>query len=117
NFLIRIAMLAGWRCFGYGPCMLSVVIETLNQDDALARTLASLVPGAVEGVVREVIVCDAGSMDGTRDLADHAGCRYLPQSRAGAGLRHARSEWLLLLEPGATLRDGWIDAVAAHAGT
>ena len=33
--------------------MLSVLIETRNDEEALARTLASLVGGAVEGVVRE----------------------------------------------------------------
>ncbi|MEO3386155.1 glycosyltransferase [Mesorhizobium sp. CAU 1741] len=96
--------------------MLSVVIETRNHEDALARTLASLVGGAVEGVVREVIVCDAGSSDRTHTVADHAGCHYLADAHLEAGIRQARSEWLLLLEPGARLLDGWMDAVLAHAG-
>lgn len=95
--------------------MLSVLIETRNHEDALARTLASLVGGAVEGVVREVIVCDAGSSDHTHAVAEHAGCRYLADARAAAGVRQARGEWLLLLEPGARLLDGWMDAVLAHA--
>ena len=38
--------------------MLSVLIETRDEEERLARTLASLVGAAVEGVVREVIVCD-----------------------------------------------------------
>lgn len=116
NFLRGGAVLARERRLGYGGGMLSVVIETRNHEDALARTLASLVGGAVEGVVREVIVCDAGSGDHTHIVAEHAGCRYLADAKARAGIALARGEWLLLLEPGARLMDGWMDAVLAHAG-
>ncbi len=95
--------------------MLSVVIETRNQEEALARTLASLVGGAVEGVVREVIVCGDATDEPTRAVAEHAGCHYLAGAQASAGVRQARSEWLLLLEPGARPLDGWMDSVLAHA--
>jgi glycosyltransferase involved in cell wall biosynthesis len=94
--------------------MLSVLIETHNDEEALARTLASLVGGAVEGVVREVIVCDAGSTDRTSDVAEHAGCLYMAQGGIAAGIARSKGDWLLLLEPGARLLDGWIDDVAAH---
>src|SRR5690606_8591932 len=63
--------------FAVKACMLSVLIETHNHEDALARTLACLVSGAVEGVVREVIVCDAGSSDRTAIVAEHAGCHFI----------------------------------------
>ncbi|MDI6026690.1 glycosyltransferase [Corticibacterium sp. UT-5YL-CI-8] len=96
--------------------MLSVVIETKNDEEALARTLASLVGGAVEGIVREVIVCDIGSTDQTQRVADHAGCHYVGQGGVAAGIRQARCEWILLLEPGARLVDGWTDEVLAHTG-
>ncbi len=96
--------------------MLSVLIETHNHEDALARTLACLVSGAVEGVVREVIVCDAGSSDRTAIVAEHAGCHFIGEGGLDAGLRRARGDWLLLLEPGARLLDGWMDAVLEHAG-
>lgn len=95
--------------------MLSVVIETRNQDVALARTLASLVGGAVEGLVREVIVCDHGSTDETSRVAEQAGCLFIAGQGAEAGIRQARSDWLLLLEPGARLMDGWMDDVMSHA--
>lgn len=97
--------------------MISVVIETRNDEDGLARTLASLVPGAVEGIVREVIVCDLGSSDQTHRVADHAGCHFLPSGGVPAGIRHARSEWLLIVEPGARMMDGWIGAVRDHLAT
>lgn len=94
--------------------MLSVLIETLNDEEALARTLGSLIGGAVEGVVREVIVCDRGSADQTHYVAEHAGCTYIATGGIAAGIRQAKSEWLLLIEPGARLVDGWMDDVLRH---
>lgn len=94
--------------------MLSVIIETHNDEEGLARTLASLVPAAVEGVVREVIVCDHGSTDQCHFVADHAGCRFITNGGIVSGIRMAKSEWLIHLEPGARLRDGWIEAVVEH---
>lgn len=94
--------------------MLTVLIETRNDEDPLARTLATLVTGAVNGMVREVIVCDHGSTDQTHYVADHTGCRYLSKGGIAAGIGLARGEWLIILEPGARLCNGWIDAVADH---
>jgi cellulose synthase/poly-beta-1,6-N-acetylglucosamine synthase-like glycosyltransferase len=96
--------------------MLSVLIETRNDEEALARTLASLVGAAVEEVVREVIVCDRGSTDQTHYVAEHAGCHYLADGGIAAGVAQAKGDWLLLLEPGARLADGWIDDVLQHVG-
>jgi glycosyltransferase involved in cell wall biosynthesis len=94
--------------------MLSVLIETRNDEEGLARTLASRVGGAVEGVVREVIVCDAGSTDHTRKVAEHAGCRLVAGGGVAEGIAQAKSDWLLLLEPGARLAESWTEAVAAY---
>lgn len=93
--------------------MISVLIETRNSEEELARTLSTLVGGAVEGVVREVIVCDRGSTDQTHHVAEHAGCSFV-SGPAATGVRQAKSEWLLLLEPGAKLIDGWMESVASH---
>lgn len=98
----------------YSAVMLSVIIETRNDEDGLARTLSSLVSGAVQGVVREVIVCDRGSTDRTHGVAEHAGCHFIAEGGVAAGIGRARSEWLLLLEPGARLVDGWLEGVADH---
>jgi glycosyltransferase involved in cell wall biosynthesis len=94
--------------------MLTVLIETRNDEEGLARTLASLIGGAVEGVVRDVIVCDRGSTDQTHYVAEHAGCHFIANGGVEAGIRQAKAEWLLLLEPGARLAEGWADSVIAH---
>lgn len=100
--------------FRYADRMLTVVIETRNEEEALARTLASLVGGSVEGVVREVMVHDRGSTDHTVLVADHAGCHLVQEGELAAGLKRAKGDWLLMLEPGARLMDGWTDAVLHH---
>ena len=94
--------------------MLSVLIETRNDEEALSRTLASLIGGAVEGAVRDVIVCDLGSTDQTRYVAEHAGCQFVAGSGIATGIARAKGDWLLILEPGARLVEGWIEPVAMH---
>jgi len=96
--------------------MLSVLIETRNDEEALARTLASLIPAAVEGVVRDVLVCDRGSSDQTHRVAEHAGCHFIAEGGVAAGIKQAKGEWLLILEPGARLVEGWTEAVLDHVG-
>ena len=100
--------------FGYCAGMLTVLIETHNDEETLARTLAALVPAAVEGMVREVLICDRGSSDQTHYVAEHAGCRFLGEGGLAAGIAQARGDWLLLLEPGARPQAGWVESVAAH---
>jgi glycosyltransferase involved in cell wall biosynthesis len=94
--------------------MLSVLIETRNDEEALSRTLASLIGAAVEGAVREVIVCDRGSTDQTRYVAEHAGCQFIAGGGIATGIARAKGDWLLILEPGARLVEGWIEPVAMH---
>jgi glycosyltransferase involved in cell wall biosynthesis len=60
-----------------GRPMLSIIIATMNSERALVPTLAALVPGAMDGLVSEVIIADGGSRDGTATVADVAGCNFL----------------------------------------
>jgi glycosyltransferase involved in cell wall biosynthesis len=94
--------------------MLSVVIATENAERILVPTLAALVPGATAGIVREVIVADAGSSDGTAMIADAAGCRIeVTPAPLGVRLRQAaksaRAEWLMFLPPGAVPDWTWVE--------
>ena len=81
--------------------MVTVLMECRDQEQPLARSLAALVPGAVEGLIREVLVLDRGSTDGSARVAEAAGCSFLKDTDVGAALARARSDWIFLLEPGA----------------
>jgi cellulose synthase/poly-beta-1,6-N-acetylglucosamine synthase-like glycosyltransferase len=102
--------------------MISVVIPTLNDEAVLGRALAPLVPAAVAGLVREVIVVDGGSTDTTLDIADDAGCRILagqpqPEERLRAAARKAVCDWLMLVPPDVQLLPGWEQVVRQHVET
>lgn len=94
--------------------MLSIVIETRNNEAELAQSLSALVSGAVEGLVRDVTVLDHGSTDGSSRVADAAGCRFLNAWDLAEVMGASRGEWLLFLEPGARPTGRWIDDVAEY---
>jgi rSAM/selenodomain-associated transferase 2 len=99
--------------------MISVIIPTFNAETSLAATLTALVPAAVDGIVREVIVVDGGSNDRTLKIADHAGAEVIlaplrgrgPQLAEGAA--QARFSWLLFLHSDTALADGWHQETAS----
>jgi glycosyltransferase involved in cell wall biosynthesis len=98
----------------------SIILATSDSERALLPTLAALVPGATAGIVREVIVADAGSRDGTREIADFAGCEFVATSgslgvRLSAAAQSARGDWLMFLQPGAVPGPTWIDETIAFA--
>jgi rSAM/selenodomain-associated transferase 2 len=98
--------------------MISVVIPTLNAEATLPGCLAALVPGAVDGVVREVIIVDGGSSDATALIADDAGARWQSCERGrgqqiASGVALARSPWLLILHADTVLEAGWAGEVSS----
>lgn len=98
--------------------MISVVIPTLNAETTLAPCLAALVPAALEGIVRQVVIADGGSTDKTAAIADDAGVDFLV-TKAGrgqqimAGLAETRHPWILILHADTVLEPRWEDAAAA----
>ncbi|KAB2849640.1 MAG: glycosyltransferase [Hyphomicrobiaceae bacterium] len=98
--------------------MISVVIPTLNAGEGLAATLTALVPAAVDGIVREVVIVDGGSTDVTARIAEEAGA-VLVRSPPGRGTqlregaRQARCDWLLFLHADTVLQSGWEREVSA----
>jgi GT2 family glycosyltransferase len=92
--------------------VISVIVTTRNNETDLALALSALVPAATEGLVREVIVVDRGSADGTAIVADAAGCDFIPAGNAAGEARRqaaerAKSDWLLFLSPRAMVDSGW----------
>lgn len=97
--------------------MISVVIATLNDERTLGEVLGALVTAAVDALVREVIVVDAGSTDHTLEIADDAGARIVggagPDGIAD-GVKLAKSDWLLVLDAKSPPPIGWENAVLDH---
>ena len=98
--------------------MISVVIPTLDAEDSLVSCLSPLIPASMAGLVRELIVVDAGSRDATLEIADDAGARIIRSDVGiGAGIAVARGPWVLALDPVVRLERGWETAVQSHIET
>jgi rSAM/selenodomain-associated transferase 2 len=94
---------------GRGP-WLSVVIAARNEAPRLPSLLADL--GAAGGLLREVVVVDGGSQDGTAAVARLAGARVCHGSanrgaQLAAGVAASDGPWLLLLHADARLPPRW----------
>lgn len=106
--------------------MITVIIATRDDEEDLAHALAALAPAAMDGVVRDAIVVDAGSSDGTIIVAEEAGCAVIEGGGAAALMAaadRARGDWLLFVSPATVLEAGWQSEVlsfverAVMAGT
>lgn len=97
--------------------MLTVIIPTFNTEKPLARTLGSLVPAVVDGLLRRVVVIDSGSSDDTTVVAEGAGCTLYNSAEIRTALHAINTPWVLILNPGAIPEPGWEDAVRHHMET
>ncbi|WP_164871638.1 glycosyltransferase [Solirhodobacter olei] len=100
----------------------SVVIAVTNGEAMLARQFSVLGEALADGLIREVIVVDGGSKDGTLELAEAAGAVILKDSpvRAEAlqrGIAGASGEWLLIPAPDTLPAPGWTEGLLRHLET
>ncbi|WP_413782766.1 glycosyltransferase [Thalassovita sp.] len=98
---------------------LSVVIPTLNAETGLPGCLAALMEGLEAGLIRELVISDGGSEDGTVRIAEEVGAILVTgaPSRGGQlrrGVGATAGDWVMLLHADTVLEPGWSDAVIAH---
>ena len=84
--------------------------------EALVRTLAALVPAAIEGLVRDVVLAAPSGNPDLARIADHAGCEIAeadtPTAVIAAGLKAARGDALLVLRAGHAPERGFFEEMA-----
>ncbi|WP_269716419.1 glycosyltransferase [Caulobacter sp. NIBR2454] len=93
--------------------MLSVIIPTNDDPAGLVRTLAALVPVAMDGFVKEVILADPAMQASTVDISEETGAKVVEGSLQDA-CATARHPWMLILGPGRILPTGWEEEAARH---
>jgi len=80
--------------------MLSIIIPTLNEEKSLSALLSSIKEQEFENY--EIIIADAGSNDGTLELAKKYDCRIvaggLPAVGRNNGAKMAKGDYLLFLD-------------------
>ena len=91
---------------------ISVVIPTFNSELQLPRTLWSLMEGVDSGLIREVIISDGGSTDGTQNISFNWGAKFVVggTSRGGQlrrGVATACGDFLLIVHSDTILEAGW----------
>ena len=92
--------------------MLTVIIDARGSDAGLPGLLAQLTAGAVDGVVRQVLIVAPAAQPGIDALCEETGAEPHPSIPAAA--RAARAELLMILPAALRLRDGWVGALNAH---
>lgn len=89
------------------PLLFSIIIPTYNRADSLGRCLESLAQQKFKNF--EVLICDDGSTDNTRDIVDlfeqKLNQKYILNKNSGGpagprniGVANARGEWLCFLD-------------------
>lgn len=92
--------------------MLTVIIDARTEAERLPVLLAQLTAGAVDGLVRQVLIVAAEGQAGIDDLCEETGAEtHLTIEAAGQA---ARADWLVVLPADFRLRDGWIKSLEGH---
>jgi len=79
---------------------ITVVINTLNEENNLPRALSS-----VKKIAKEIVVCDMHSTDNTQKIAKEAGAKVYEHKKTGYveparnyAISKAKEEWILILD-------------------
>ncbi|HEY9236959.1 MULTISPECIES: cell wall biosynthesis glycosyltransferase [Phenylobacterium] len=92
--------------------MISTIILAGGADRDLASLLSALVPAAVDGLVRDVVVVAGTPDQATVAICEDAGAEL--SSDLSAAVARARSELLLVAPEDLRLRPGWHESVRRH---
>ncbi len=91
--------------------MLSVIVDARSGSRKLPALLAQLTAGAVDGLVREVLIL-APPGEAMAAICEDTGAERFDD--LAAACRRARSERLMVLPEELRLRDGWIGSINDH---
>ncbi len=84
------------------------------------RTLASLVPAVIEGVIRDLTIAACAGEAGLEGIADHAGCGLVQQADCRLALLKAldgtRESNIFLIEAGRAPEAGFAEELAELIG-
>ena len=98
--------------------MISVVLVASEDLQGLAAQMAMLVPAAVDGLIKEVILVADGEA-GVEALAEDSGARLVKTpgeiaARLSAGAARVKGDWILTLRSTPILREGWREPIEKH---
>jgi len=93
---------------------LTVIIPTWNSMPEFEKCLQSIEKAFPEGMIREIIVVDKHSKDGTIETAEKYGCKILFDdvslgSARMKGLREAKTDWIAFIDSDIELPVDWFD--------
>lgn len=100
--------------------MISVVLVASQDLPGLAAQMAMLVPAAVDGLVKEVILVGEPEPEpGLEALAEDSGARLVKAADHAvacfsAGAAVAKGDWILTLRSEPVLREGWREPLERH---
>lgn len=90
-----------------------------TKPDVLVRTLAALVPAAIEGLVRDLTIAGLAGSD-LAEIADHAGCEFSesvsPADILTNGLKLVRGPNVFVLCAGHAPEAGYIEEIGDFLG-
>ena len=83
--------------------------------EAVVRTLSALVPAAIEGIVRDLVLASQSQNDDFARIADHAGCAYVQASDGSlvaSGLAALKEPRVLVVRAGRIPEHGFTGELA-----